>query len=279
VALFSETHLKPHERYSIQNYHFYRNDRQPGRKGGTAVAVKKGIPHSHVDLPPLISVEATGVYTPIGKREILLAAVYKSPDRTWSDAHIAELVNFRHKCILAGDLNAKHPSWNSAVSNTSGEKLLQFFDGNDFEISAPQCPPHYSPGGNGDILDTVVHKNIRLSNVIVSDILYSDHLPIIFYILDHVTNKNVSTPLEKVTDWERFQNLASNLISPRLQIISAAEADKATHEFTASITSEYRLATSKITLNDLSSDLPGLCRLLKYKKRMRKPGIQDVRRQ
>jgi hypothetical protein len=37
---------------------------------------------------------------------------------------------------LTGDLNAKHPSWNSAVSNPSGEKLLQFFDVSDFEISA-----------------------------------------------------------------------------------------------------------------------------------------------
>jgi hypothetical protein len=44
VALFSETHLKPHGRFSIQNYHFYRNDPQPGRKGGTAVAVKKASP-------------------------------------------------------------------------------------------------------------------------------------------------------------------------------------------------------------------------------------------
>jgi hypothetical protein len=46
-------------RFYIPNYHFYRIDRQPGRKGGTVVAVRKGIPHSHVDLPPLISVEAT----------------------------------------------------------------------------------------------------------------------------------------------------------------------------------------------------------------------------
>jgi exonuclease III len=61
VALFSETHLKPHQRFHIQNYHLYRNDRHPGIKGGTAVAVKKGIPHSPVDLPPLISVEARGV--------------------------------------------------------------------------------------------------------------------------------------------------------------------------------------------------------------------------
>jgi exonuclease III len=136
VALFSETHLKPHERFYIKNYHFYRIDRHPGRKGETAVAVRKGIPHSHVDLPSLISVETTGVCIPIGNKEILLAAVYKSPGRTWSDADIAELL--RHKCILAGELNAKHPSWNSAVSNPSGEILLQLFDTSDLEIPAPQ---------------------------------------------------------------------------------------------------------------------------------------------
>jgi hypothetical protein len=52
-----------------------------GRKGRTTVAVKKGIPHSHVVLPPLVSVEATGVSIPIGNSEILLAAVYKFPGR------------------------------------------------------------------------------------------------------------------------------------------------------------------------------------------------------
>jgi hypothetical protein len=69
AALFSETHLKPHERFHIQNYHIYRIDRHPGRKGGTAVAVRKGIPHNHVDLLPLISVEATEVCIPIGKKK------------------------------------------------------------------------------------------------------------------------------------------------------------------------------------------------------------------
>jgi hypothetical protein len=119
----------------------------------------------------------------------LIAAVYKSPGRTWNDADITELLSFRHKCILAGDLNAIHPYWNSAVSNPSGQKLLQLFDTNDFEISAPQYPTHYSPMGNGDVLDMVVHKNIRLSGVIVSDILDPDHIPIMFHILDHVRTK------------------------------------------------------------------------------------------
>jgi hypothetical protein len=61
--------------------------------------------------------------------EILLA-----PGHTWSDADIIELLNLRHKCILVGDLTAKHLSWNSAVSNLSREKLLQLFNTNYFEI-------------------------------------------------------------------------------------------------------------------------------------------------
>jgi hypothetical protein len=74
--MFSETHLKPNERFFIQNFHLYQTDRHPGRKGGTAVAVRKGIPHNHVDLPPLISIKATGVLIPIENCKVLLAAVY-----------------------------------------------------------------------------------------------------------------------------------------------------------------------------------------------------------
>jgi hypothetical protein len=218
VALLSETHLKPHEKFFIPNYHFYRTDRFPGRKGGTAVAVRKGIPHSYVDLPPLVLVEATGVFIPILNSEVLLAAVYKSPGCAWSDADTRELLNLRHKLVLTGDLNAKHPFWNSAVSNPSGEKLLELFDSSEFEISLPQCPTHYSPAGNWDVLDIVVRQNIRLSEVIVSDVLDSDHLPILFHILDHVTIRNLSEPIEKFTDSERFQSLFSDLVSPRIQI-------------------------------------------------------------
>jgi hypothetical protein len=61
-------------------------------KGGTAVAVRKGIPHNHVALPPLISIQATGVCIPIGNNEILLAALYRLPGRAWSDADITELL-------------------------------------------------------------------------------------------------------------------------------------------------------------------------------------------
>jgi hypothetical protein len=90
VAFFSETHLKLHKvLYSI--YHFYRIYHYPERKGGTTVTVIKCIPYYHVDLPPLVSVEATRGSAHLLVTEILLAAVYKSPGRTWSDADITEL--------------------------------------------------------------------------------------------------------------------------------------------------------------------------------------------
>jgi hypothetical protein len=133
----------------------------PGTKGGTAVALRKGIPHNHLDPPPVVSVEVTGFCIPIGSSEVLLASVYKSPGRAWSDADITELLSLTRKSILAGDLNDKCPFWNSEVSNPSGEKLMTLFNLSEFEISAPQCPTHYSPAGYGDVLDIVIHENIR----------------------------------------------------------------------------------------------------------------------
>jgi hypothetical protein len=70
-----------------------------------------------------------------------------------------------------------------------------------------------------------------VSDVIVSNIFDSDHLPIIFHILDHVKIRNLSNPTEKFRDWERFQSLASELISPKFEIKLGVEADRAAHDF------------------------------------------------
>jgi hypothetical protein len=156
------------------------------------------------------------------------------------------------------------------VSNPSGVKLEALFDLKEFKISAPQCPTHYFPAGNVDVLDIVVHQNIRVSDVTVSDILDSDHLPIVFHIRDHVKIRNLSEPVEKYTDWYWCQRLASEIISARIKIKSGVEADKAARDFTASIALAYRLSTSKITLSDINNYLPGLDRLLEHKQKLRK---------
>jgi hypothetical protein len=86
---------------------------------------------------------------------------------------------------------------------------MTLFDLSEFEISASQCPTH-SPAGNGDLLDIVAHQNIRVLDVIVSDILESVHLPVIFHILDHEKIKIISEPIEKFTDCIDFKASARN---------------------------------------------------------------------
>jgi hypothetical protein len=103
-----------------------------------------------------------GSLLPIGNIEVLLPSLDKSQGRACSVADITELLSFRRKFILASDVNAKHPLWNSSVSIPSGVKLLHLFDVNQSEISVPECPNQYSPMGNFVVLDIVVHQKISV---------------------------------------------------------------------------------------------------------------------
>jgi hypothetical protein len=118
--------------------------------------------------------------------------------------------------------------------------------------------------GNGDMLDIVVHKNVQLSEIIVPDILDSDHLSIVFPLLDHFKTRNLSDPVDKFTDWEQSQSLVLKLISLRIQINSGEEANKAAYDFSPCIATAYRLSTSKPTLSYINKRLPGVESLLKH---------------
>jgi len=103
----------------------------------------------------------------------------------------------------------------------------------------------------------VAHQNVRQSNVTVSDVLDS-HLQIFFHILDHVSARDISAPVETHTDWERYRSLASDLIPPRIQIDTVEEEEKAASAFTASVASAYRLSTPRLTLPGLNNEPSGL---------------------
>jgi hypothetical protein len=220
VALFSQTNLKPHMRFYIPNYDFCPTDPQEGHKRGSAAAVRKGILHNCVELSPVLPLEVTRVCIPIGHIETVLSAVYKYPQSVCINPDITELLRFRNKSILADDLNADHPAWKSTISYSSDLKHMELFITYNFKISAPQCSTHYTTDGSL----RVVHHNFRLSEIIF--ILDSDHLQILFSILDPVRTRKALDQFEKLTDWQLFQNLASEFIYPNIQIHSSNKAEK-----------------------------------------------------
>lgn len=113
---------------------------------------------------------------------------------------ITEHLCCRNKTILADDLNAKHQVWNIKISYSSGLKLLELYVCSNFKITSPQLPAHYTPNGRGDVLGIVVHQKVRLSEVIITDILGSDRLPVMLTILDAVRARKAFDPVEVLTD-------------------------------------------------------------------------------
>jgi hypothetical protein len=53
---------------------------------------------------------------------------------------------------------------------------------------------------NCETLDIVMHKNVRLSHAIVSDIQDSDHLQIFSHLHNHVRTMNFSNTVDKFAD-------------------------------------------------------------------------------
>jgi hypothetical protein len=125
-------------------------------------------------------------------------------------------------------------------------------------MSAAQCSKHYTPDGTGDVLDIVVHQNVRLAEIIVTDILDSDQLPIMLSILDSVGKREALDPVEKLTHWEFVKSLASELISQNIQIHSSNETDEAAYDFAASVASAYRKSTTKTAILDRKYEIPDL---------------------
>jgi hypothetical protein len=146
---------------------------------------------------------------------MLLSDIYKSP-RIWSDTQITELLRFRNKTSLVGELNAKNRIWINKISKPSGLKLLQLFVCYDLEISSPQSSTRYNPVGTADIIDVSVHQedqNVRLSDVIVTDVLDSDYFPVMFTFLDSARAREASDRIEKFTCCHRFQASLSTHVS------------------------------------------------------------------
>jgi hypothetical protein len=91
-----------------------------------------------------------------------------------------------------------------------------------------------------------------------------------FSILDPVTRQALD-PIEKLIDWEMFQSLVSELISPDIQIQSSNEADKTARVFAVSRASAYRIPSRKESIIlGRKYEIPGLDYLLKYEGKVRK---------
>ena len=140
VLLLSETKLS--NRYNVQftEYNIIRTDRPDSLKGGgTAIIIKKNIPHQQVFTPSSLRnevLEYTIIKIPLHQNKILFViSIYANNKEKASFSNelnnLFEKLNLnsdRNFFILAGDFNARNTCWEERVTNFKGRLLKKWED-------------------------------------------------------------------------------------------------------------------------------------------------------
>lgn len=258
ILLVQETFLKPHHRNpNIVNFKLLRNDRLNEDKGGTAIYYRRTLHVTQIATPPLHNMEATVCRLGLtGHPSVTIAScyqrlTYKDVHRKLEESDLTSLLNLGDSVILAGDFNSKHQQWNCRATNPNGNILAAINNRLDFDIIAPTTPTHFpkaTPDSEGDILDFMILKNVKLPlrGIVVHKELISDHRPVIS-ILGDLDPPPLS--MNNKTDFDRLHNLFKiNAPTPELNRIPTTidtrlDVDKAIDAFTDHLQSSVKKCT------------------------------------
>lgn len=266
VLLIQETFLKPHLRDPrIANYQLVRNDRSRCHKGGTLIYYKNSL-HCIPLIPPtlesLLEVSVCRLAM-TGHQPITIVSAYFPPANTAEDhslfvKDLTTIFGLSDSVILAGDLNAKHPAWNSTITSPRGRVVFNLSSTLNFDPIAPYEHTHYphDPNSRSDVLDIALLKNInlRLNSIETLHELNSDHRPVLMHLTPRTGPSDPSQPppTRVITDWKKVSEKLKSTTSPHLDsipdhIVSVADTTAAIDSFTEHVRS---------VLTDCSREVP-----------------------
>ncbi|GFT55651.1 probable RNA-directed DNA polymerase from transposon X-element [Trichonephila clavipes] len=265
--------LRPCHSLHIPNYKTYRNDRLTHRGGGTAILIKSSIPHHVLDIATH-TLENTTVNIE-GERNITISSVYRPP-RSPAPSLISDLLKIfrnRPECLVVGDYNAKHRTWNQYVkANAAGNTLHKFVKNCGFTITAPADPTMISNRRNSRNSTLDFGVSCGLSDTHAQSIfdLSSDHNPVIFTMTPNSSYKHAHNCCT-FTNWERYQNILSVTVpgNPRINDQNGIEhaVNNLTHLIQDSINQSSKI---KFLTHQPYSIPPQTRQRIKEKNRLRK---------
>ncbi|KAJ1087586.1 hypothetical protein NDU88_000753 [Pleurodeles waltl] len=143
VVLISETHLQGNHKLDLANHKVYRTDHSTGAKARrTAVVISTEVKHHENALPPVGSIEATGIQIQTSGVPLCLIAGYSPPNQL-CPSDMDALPDSNMPTSIGGDLFAKHQCWNPRTANSKGHALLAHSRKKDFVVAGPTHPKYY----------------------------------------------------------------------------------------------------------------------------------------
>ncbi|GJQ66283.1 hypothetical protein Trydic_g4331 [Trypoxylus dichotomus] len=234
VALLSET-------FNISNYVTYKMDRNTKPGGGTAILVRREIKHHSIGTNTT-KMETTAVHIHTKTGITALYAAYSSPQNDIEEADIDAIFNSHHSTILAGDLNSKHPQWNSKILNRKEKQLKKIVHERNLTVDALTEDTHiHAPTGLTDVLALVILKKVTAPCYLetIND-LSSDHLPVIMIV--SIESFNIQQTI-RTTNWQKFEKslkLRSTYISTGNDIAVKQFEEDITLALNSATTTKFR---------------------------------------
>ena len=172
---------------------------------------------------------------------------------------------FRHpgKVISFGDFNAKHPYWNCAASNTSGNRILSYLDTHNIRISFPQNSHTHYPNRDlrASTIDFALHTNIPIKSIQTINSLNSDHLPVSLCIRTR-SSQTPPSQFHRIVDWAKFKVHLQSLPSPPDTLTNTTLIDEEIVKLTENILWASDKASSKKPIhskhNPITDDIRNL---------------------
>lgn len=205
VVLLNSTGIPDTERIRLFNYNVYQRNRSGEANSGSAIAVRKSIPHKIIDHldNDLLAIELQTTRGPI-----IISTVYLPPRRY--EFPVQDILSLMRKPLpvyLFGDLNARHVALGHPSNNAFGRYIFDLirrnlltFLGPDFHTFIGQARP-----GKPDILLSNRFHSYNYS-LTQGPLTTSDHLPVIL----KLSTKAILVPTPprhnlKQANWDLFQ--------------------------------------------------------------------------
>ncbi|GFW15504.1 probable RNA-directed DNA polymerase from transposon X-element [Trichonephila clavipes] len=240
TSIFIKSLLRPCIPFNFSNYSTYRSDKLTHRGSGTAILVKNSIDHNSIIIHTN-AVETAAIEVKDPTHNITICSIYKPPSAS-TPSFIQDLTKIfrnRAQCLVVGDFNAKHRSWNNLNSNRNsgpGIALYNYARNKGLTISAPSDPTIVPPQRNRfpAIIDLGLSRGLSSITVESRCELSSDHNPVHFVVNFNFNNSHIPN-CKTITNWNKYQDILSTTIAGNPPISNIEDIENAIENFSLNI--------------------------------------------
>ncbi|GFV77796.1 probable RNA-directed DNA polymerase from transposon X-element [Trichonephila clavipes] len=263
----------PHFSAPSKNSKTPRTDRRTHRGGGTAILVKNSIDHNsiiiHTDAVETRAIEVKGP-----THKITICSIYKPPSASTPNfiQDLTKIFRNRTQCLVVGDFNAKHRSWNNSPNTAPGNALFKFARSNGLVISAPSDPTIIPTQRNRlpATIDLGLSRGLSTISTETRCELSSDHNPVHFVVNFNFNSSHILN-CKTITNWNKYQDILSTTIAGNPPISNIEDIEKAIVNFNLNIYTAINQSSKFLPTKQAFTLVPLPIRLkIREKNRLRK---------